>query len=95
MFHGGVEVFDTEWSLCAPRRQPVPAALPADRCLLSALPMVCSGYCEERRSGVYPCAPKQNTMYTFRESVTLGVTQLSRKQVHPSIVVPAGGRGLA
>ena len=34
------------------------------------------GYCD-RGSGVYPCRPKGNSGYTYRESVALGVTALA------------------
>lgn len=32
-------------------------------------------------TGVYWCRPKQNTFYTFRESVLLGRTRLSHQQI--------------
>lgn len=32
-------------------------------------------------SGVYCCQPKQNPMYNYRESVTLGITHLSAQEV--------------
>ncbi|GBG88467.1 hypothetical protein CBR_g47937 [Chara braunii] len=38
------------------------------------------GYCE-RGSGVYCCAPKRNPMYTFRETVVLGMTPLDKRKV--------------
>lgn len=38
------------------------------------------GFCENG-SGVYCCVPKQNPMYTYRESVPLGSTSLSPSQV--------------
>ena len=38
------------------------------------------GYCD-RGSGVYPCRPKGNTGYTYRESVALGVTALAPASV--------------
>ena len=53
IFHGAVEVNDTEWSY---------------------------GYCD-RGSGVYPCRPKGNSGYTYRESVALGVTALAPASV--------------
>ena len=38
------------------------------------------GYCD-RGSGVYPCRPKGNSGYTYRESVALGVTGLAPASV--------------
>ena len=38
------------------------------------------GYCD-RGSGVYPCRPKGNSGYTYRESVALGVTALAPASV--------------
>ena len=38
------------------------------------------GYCDTG-SGVYPCRPKGNTGYTYRESVALGVTALAPARV--------------
>eukprot|EP00230_Micromonas_polaris_P003365 CAMPEP_0119211584 /NCGR_PEP_ID=MMETSP1327-20130426/3042_1 /TAXON_ID=38833 /ORGANISM="Micromonas pusilla, Strain RCC2306" /LENGTH=185 /DNA_ID=CAMNT_0007208721 /DNA_START=88 /DNA_END=642 /DNA_ORIENTATION=- len=38
------------------------------------------GYCDQG-TGVYPCPPKGNTGYTYRESVALGVTSLAPARV--------------
>ncbi|KAG6554278.1 hypothetical protein Mapa_004194 [Marchantia paleacea] len=39
------------------------------------------GFCETG-SGVFSCPPKENPMYTYRESVHLGTTNLSRSEVN-------------
>ncbi|KAK9841991.1 hypothetical protein WJX81_002995 [Elliptochloris bilobata] len=54
IFHGGIEVFDVEWSY---------------------------GYMESPGTGVYSCRPKDNPMYTFRETRSLGKTRLSPTEV--------------
>ena len=45
--------------------------------------------CCEKGSGVYSCKPKDNPMYLYRETVTLGATTLTDYQVilscHPKI----------
>ncbi|CAI5518222.1 unnamed protein product [Closterium sp. Naga37s-1] len=38
------------------------------------------GYCE-RGSGVFSCPPKGNPMYTFRETIEMGVTGMGEKKV--------------
>ena len=38
------------------------------------------GYCEVG-SGVFSCQPKKNPMYVYRESLSLGRTELSRAKV--------------
>jgi len=38
------------------------------------------GYCP-RGTGVFACAPKENPMYSYRESVVLGVTTKEAKEV--------------
>ncbi|KAG0581635.1 hypothetical protein KC19_4G267500 [Ceratodon purpureus] len=38
------------------------------------------GYCESG-SGVFSCQPKRNPMYTYRESLSLGRTELTRMEV--------------
>lgn len=38
------------------------------------------GYCE-KGTGVYFCDPKDNPMYEYRESITLGATTLSKAEV--------------
>ena len=38
------------------------------------------GYCESG-TGVFTCQPKQNPMYTYRESLSLGRTELTRMRV--------------
>lgn len=38
------------------------------------------GYCEDG-TGVFHCQPKRNPMYTYRESISLGRTELTRLQV--------------
>ncbi|CAG9464018.1 unnamed protein product [Pedinophyceae sp. YPF-701] len=38
------------------------------------------GYCEEG-SGVYPCRPKVNPMYNYKETVSLGHTALSTEEI--------------
>mmetsp|Transcript_15440 Transcript_15440/g.50761 ORF Transcript_15440/g.50761 Transcript_15440/m.50761 type:complete len:218 (-) Transcript_15440:48-701(-) len=38
------------------------------------------GYCQEG-TGVFSCRPKRNYCYTYRESITLGVTAISYAQV--------------
>lgn len=38
------------------------------------------GYCENG-SGVFHCQPKRNPMYTYRESISLGRTELTRMRV--------------
>lgn len=42
------------------------------------------GYCPHG-TGVYSCAPRSNPAYTFRESVPLGATALSRAEVRRAI----------
>ena len=37
--------------------------------------------CCEKGSGVYCCKPRDNPMYAYRETVTLGATTLSEYQV--------------
>lgn len=39
------------------------------------------GYCE-RGPGVFSCPPKANPMYTYRETIELGVTPLDEKRVN-------------
>eukprot|EP01024_Parvocaulis_polyphysoides_P006779 TRINITY_DN1192_c0_g2_i1.p1 TRINITY_DN1192_c0_g2~~TRINITY_DN1192_c0_g2_i1.p1 ORF type:complete len:196 (+),score=12.82 TRINITY_DN1192_c0_g2_i1:75-662(+) len=38
------------------------------------------GFCE-RGTGVYRCTPKANTMYSYRETVELGTTNLTSREV--------------
>jgi len=42
------------------------------------------GFCESG-SGVYPCHPRQNPAYTYKESVKLGETTLTKRQVEQLI----------
>ena len=42
------------------------------------------GYCE-RGTGVYSCNPRDNPMYSFRETVTLGATTLSESEVSAAV----------
>lgn len=42
------------------------------------------GYCPHG-TGIYSCQPKKNGMYTYRESVPLGATALSKGEVRRSI----------
>eukprot|EP00899_Mesostigma_viride_P017779 jgi/Mesvir1/26001/Mv17946-RA.1 len=42
------------------------------------------GYCEEG-TGVFCCAPRKNSMYTYRETITLGVTAVSTAKVREII----------
>ena len=59
------------------------AIRPGQRALLAA--EWSFGYCE-RGTGVYSCNPRDNPMYSFRETVTLGATTLSDSEV--SAVLP-------
>eukprot|EP00270_Netrium_digitus_P002434 TRINITY_DN12754_c0_g1_i5.p1 TRINITY_DN12754_c0_g1~~TRINITY_DN12754_c0_g1_i5.p1 ORF type:complete len:294 (+),score=59.81 TRINITY_DN12754_c0_g1_i5:30-884(+) len=43
------------------------------------------GYCE-RGTGVFSCPPMGNPMYTFRETVELGVTPFDERKVHQLLV---------
>lgn len=43
------------------------------------------GYCESG-SGVFPCTPMRNPMYNYRESLTLGSTDLSRLSVDTALL---------
>lgn len=40
----------------------------------------------ERGSGVYPCQPRKNPMYVFRETVELGTTMKSEEEVSRTCV---------
>ena len=44
------------------------------------------GYCEEG-TGVYPCQPKMNSAYVFRESIPLGVTSADATKVRAIVAV--------
>jgi len=44
------------------------------------------GFCE-RGTGVYSCKPRDNPMYSFRETITLGATTLSESEVSRSVTV--------
>lgn len=48
------------------------------------------GYCE-KGTGVYYCMPKDNPMYSYRETVTLGATTLSTIEVRPQNNRPSAG----
>jgi hypothetical protein len=43
------------------------------------------GFCE-RGTGVYSCKPRDNPMYSFRETITLGATTLSESEVNKLIL---------
>jgi len=44
------------------------------------------GYCEDG-TGVYPCQPKMNSAYVFRESIPLGVTSADATKVRAIVAV--------
>ena len=41
--------------------------------------------CCEKGTGVYSCKPRDNPMYTYRETITLGATTFSDYQVWCSV----------
>ena len=49
------------------------------------------GYCE-KGSGVYHCVPRENPMYAYRESVTLGATTQSPAEVSLTRLLPLKSR---